>query len=123
MSAPASTASWVAVLKTTDLPPGDSRILDIGGKSIGLFHENGRYYAVLNFCPHAGAPICRGWVEGQVVCDDQGKQTYDHQTRVLRCPWHHWGFDLATGKAATPIPQRLKIYPVRVEGEDILVQI
>ncbi|MFA9479479.1 Rieske (2Fe-2S) protein [Phycisphaerales bacterium AB-hyl4] len=106
-----------------ELQPGQSKVVDVAGKSVGVFHEGGTYHAVLNFCPHAGAPICLGRVRGAVVVDDEGRTGYDHERRVLRCPWHHWEFDLATGKPLTAIREKLKTYPVRVEGDEIQVDI
>lgn len=104
--------AWHRALPADELAEGKQRIVEVAGKEVGVFYEGGRYFAVLNFCPHAGAPICRGWVEGAVVADDAGRLAYDHDRRILRCPWHHWEFDLATGKAVAPVKQKIRTYPV-----------
>lgn len=103
---------WQKAIRADEISEGRQKIVEVNGKEIGFFHEGGRYYAVLNFCPHMGAPICRGFVQGTVVADDAGRLGYDADRKVLRCPWHRWEFELATGKAVAPIKQRIKTYPV-----------
>ena len=105
---------WCTVATVEELEASTSKLVEVDGREIGIFRVKDRYYAVMNHCPHWGAPICRGRVFGRVVCDDQGSVSYDHDAHTLRCPWHHWEFDLETGKAVAPIPKRLKVYPVRV---------
>lgn len=111
--------NWTRAVAASEVQPGKPAIVTINGKEIGLFNENGRYYAVLNFCPHYGAPICRGRVTGAVTSCGPQQLDYDHERRVLRCPWHHWEFDLPDGRALAPIKPRLKVYEVR-EAEGVL---
>lgn len=109
---------WHKVAQPGEIAPGQPKIVSLQGKEIGVFFEGGRYFAVLNYCPHFGAPICRGMVSGAVVCDEDGKPSYDHSRPVLRCPWHRWEFDMETGRALAPIKERIKTYEVRVEGDE-----
>jgi nitrite reductase (NADH) small subunit len=37
------------------------------------------------------------------------------------CPWHQWGFELATGTTAVKPEWSIRTYPVRVVGNDVLV--
>jgi nitrite reductase (NADH) small subunit len=39
------------------------------------------------------------------------------------CPWHSWTFDVKTGLAEYPVHERVDVFPLRVEGEDVLVDI
>ena len=48
----------------SELPPGERRIVEVEGRSIGVFNVGGTYYALRNACPHQGAPLCRGSVQG-----------------------------------------------------------
>lgn len=115
--------AWHEVAQVGEVAPGKPKILTVAGKELGVFYEGERYFAVLNFCPHYGAPICLGKVTGAVTSSEPGQQDYDHQRLVLRCPWHRWEFDLETGAALAPIRQRIKTYPVRREGETLWVEL
>ena len=115
--------TWHLVAEPEEIAPGRPKIVEVAGKEIGVFHEGGEYHAVLNFCPHAGAPVCLGKVTGRVTCDDAGRLAYDAEARTLRCPWHHWEFDLATGRAVAPIRQKLKTYPARLTAEGVEVEL
>ena len=115
--------SWHTVASVADVPAGACKIVSVDGKEIGIFRVKDSFYAVANHCPHWGAPICRGRVTGRVVCDESGRLTYDHEALTLRCPWHHWEFDLKTGRAVAPIRQRLKTFPVRVDNGHIQIDL
>ncbi len=39
------------------------------------------------------------------------------------CPWHSWTFNVKTGLAEYPVHERVDVFPMRVEGEDVLVDI
>jgi nitrite reductase/ring-hydroxylating ferredoxin subunit len=114
--------SWVTVASTSDFEGEVQKlIVEIEGRSVGIFRENDSWHAVLNHCPHSGAPVCEGRVTGRVVCTASGQSTYDSSLRTLRCPWHHWEFDLETGKAVANVRERLKIYPVRIQEGDVQI--
>ena len=115
--------AWQRVIQANEIAEGKQKIVEVGGKEVGLFYEGGAYYAVLNFCPHAGAPVCRGWVEGTVTADASGCLDYNADRKVLRCPWHHWEFELATGKAVAPIKQKIRTYPVEVRDGWLYVDV
>jgi nitrite reductase/ring-hydroxylating ferredoxin subunit len=109
-----------------EIASGQRKLVTIGNKEIGIFNEEGRYYAVLNMCPHAYAPICEGRIQGTLTADTDGAieaYTLDSGRKVLRCPWHHWEFELETGQAVCHIKQRLKTYPVHVEGISIMLEV
>jgi nitrite reductase (NADH) small subunit len=115
--------TWLRAAAVEEIPEGQSRIVPLADREVGIFHENGRFYAVLNFCPHFGAPICKGRVMGRVLATVEGGLTYDNENKTLRCPWHHWEFDLATGDALLPLRQRLKTFPTRIENGEIWVEL
>jgi len=77
------------------------------GVPICLANVEGRLSALGNVCPHGlGRLGGGGVVDGAVLC-----------------PWHAWAFDVTTGEAAAPEKGKVEVYPVKVEGEDVLVQI
>lgn len=104
------------VCEASELPPGTRRIVDIGGRSVGVFNVDGRYYALRNTCPHQGAALCTGSVLGTVRSPRPGEYSYDGTRKLLQCPWHGWEFDLATGQSwFDPARTRVKPYDVQVE--------
>ncbi|MCZ7647481.1 MAG: Rieske (2Fe-2S) protein [Planctomycetota bacterium] len=115
--------TWHRVARSEELVEGEWKIVLVAGKRIGVVRREGACYAVLDICPHAGAPVCRGRLTGRVTCDDRHRVGYDPHAHTLRCPWHRWEFDLASGHGVAAIRQKLKTYPVRVAGADIEVQV
>lgn len=113
--------NWVNVAKKDSLKEGEWTLIEVRRRSIGLFLNKGVVHAVLDYCPHAGAPICQGKVTGRVICHE--KPEYDEQLLTVRCPWHHWEFDLKTGDPVIEMKGRLKLYPTRIEEGQVWVQV
>lgn len=104
------------VARAADLPPGARAIVDVGGRSIGVFNVGGTYHAVRNLCPHQQAPLCEGPVMDTTLPSAPGAYVFGLEGRVLRCPWHGWEFDLVTGRSLfDPHACRVRSYPVTVE--------
>ena len=100
------------------------RIVTVEGRSIGLFFRNGEWFALRNVCPHQGAELCRGLVSGTVVASDGGELAYVMEGRILRCPWHGFEFDLATGRAlADPERMRVRTYRVSIESDRVVITV
>lgn len=106
-----------SVARVDEIPPGERKIVEINGRSIGVFNVNGRFFAVRNSCPHQGGPLCLGRTIGLASGDAPGRPvTYEREGEILRCPWHGWEFDLETGRSVfDPVRTRVKSYPVEVE--------
>lgn len=104
------------VATVAEIPPGSRKIVEAEGRSIGVFNVEGRFYAVRNRCPHQGGPLCLGRTTGFVTARSPGDYVYERDGEFLRCPWHGWEFDLATGRSVfDPTKTRVKSYPVEVE--------
>lgn len=105
---------WVC--KVDELPIGSHRIVNVEGRSIGLFNVEGSFYALLNQCPHKGAPLCKGTVSGTTLPSRPGQFIYGHAGCILRCPWHGWEFNISTGKSFFN-PHRMKVKTFAVTRE------
>jgi nitrite reductase/ring-hydroxylating ferredoxin subunit len=104
------------VATTEEIPPGERKIVEIAGRSIGVFNVGGRYYALRNTCPHAGARLCEGTLTGLVTSTTPGEYTYERAGEILRCPWHGWEFDVTTGRSwFDPARTRVRSYETTVE--------
>lgn len=106
-----------------ELGDGESKIVDVDGFEIGIFRVGDHYAAWRNVCPHAGAPVCRGTIEGTMLPSRVYEYVFDEQRKVLRCPWHGWEFDLASGQHLADESVTLKGYPVEVDDDGVHVVI
>lgn len=106
------------VATVDEIPPGGRKIVEIAGRSIGVFHVDGAYYALRNTCPHQGGPLCEGRLTGFLMADVPGEYTYTRQGEILRCPWHGWEFDVKTGQSWWD-PARTRVRQYEVEVGDV----
>jgi nitrite reductase/ring-hydroxylating ferredoxin subunit len=71
-------------------------------------------------CNHEGEIHC---LDGECPCTGgplgQGAIRHD----MLVCPWHGWRFDYRNGVCAYDDSIKIAKYPVKIEGEDILVDV
>ena len=105
------------VARVSELPPGERKIVEAGGRSIGVFNVHGRFYALRNSCPHQAAPLCLGAIKGMTLPSKPGEYVWARDGEILRCPWHGWEFDLLTGRSIfNPHKMRVKTYEVTVEA-------
>jgi 3-phenylpropionate/trans-cinnamate dioxygenase ferredoxin subunit len=81
---------------------------EVGGRKIGVYLLNGRYYALEDVCPHAEANLSMGFVEGEEIA----------------CPLHGARFHIPTGKCTRePAERDLACYEAKREGDRILVKL
>lgn len=111
------------VLPLAELPPGARKLVELEGRSVGLFNVHGTVVAVLNVCPHELAPVCLGRVSGTTLPSAPGEFCWGREGEILACPWHGWEFDLLTGKALADPKKRLRTYPVIVEDGMVCVEL
>lgn len=103
------------VATVDEIPLGGRKIVEIAGRSIGVFHLDGGYYAIRNTCPHQGAPLCEGLLTGFLDANVPGEYRYTRRGEILRCPWHGWEFDVKTGQSWwDPARTRVRSYEVEV---------
>ena len=98
---------FTSVAKTSDLAPGECKVVDANGTAIALFNLDGTFYALDNTCAHHGGPIGDGFCEGNIV----------------KCPWHGWPYDITTGECTRHEGQKVDAYEVQVVGDDVQVKV
>ncbi len=111
------------VCQTSELPPGSRRIVELDGRSVGVFNVGGQYFALHNRCPHTGGALCEGPLTGTALPTEDFKYHYGMEGRVLRCGWHGWEFDIETGQALSDPRVRARTYPVTIEDNQVVVHI
>ncbi len=101
-------ANWIELAAVEAIPEDDVIGIDAGGKSFALYMVDGKVYVTDNICTHGNARLCDGFLEGHEI----------------ECPLHQGKFDVRNGKAmCAPLTEDVKIYPVKIEGDRVFVEI
>lgn len=91
-----------------DIPPGSIKAVSVGTKQLVVCNADGRFYAVDNRCPHDGAPLAEGSLDGT----------------TLICPWHNAEFDITCGRhLCPPAMEDIGAYPVFVNAGKLEVEV
>jgi nitrite reductase/ring-hydroxylating ferredoxin subunit len=99
---------WVTVASRASIAEGEVTGVTVGDEQIALYNLAGEIFATSNICTHAFALLSDGWLDGDVI----------------ECPLHAGRYEIKTGKGlGPPIPCDIKIFPVRVAGDEVQVQI
>lgn len=111
------------VARTSEIDAGGNVVAHVGGREIVVFHVNGEYFALLNRCPHEGAPLSRAACVARLTSQEPGTFDRSRVGEMIRCPWHGWEFDVRSGQSYFD-PKRVKIrtFPVAVEDGETLAK-
>ena len=100
--------SLTRIAAKSDLPAqGEAREFTLGDKTICIANDGGKYSAIDNVCLHRGGPLGQGMME----------------TGKIICPWHGWEYDLKTGEVGHNPGVKVAVHPLKIEGEDVLVDV
>lgn len=101
--------TWIEACTVDDIDDEDVIPFQSGGKDYAIFRdENGEFTASDGHCTHERQLLCDG-----LVLDG-----------VIECPRHNGRYDIRTGKAqGAPALVDLKMYPVKVDGETVLIDL
>ena len=101
-------SEWVEIGLLADIPRQGARVVRTAQGEIAVFRNaDDEVFALLNKCPHRGGPLSEGIVYG----------------RTVACPLHNWCIGLNNGEAVAPDEGCTPSYPVRLEGEKILLSL
>jgi 3-phenylpropionate/trans-cinnamate dioxygenase ferredoxin component len=104
--------TWVPACRLDDIPDGEAVRVEFGAEPVCLVRTEGDVYAIHDVCSHAEVPLSEGDVE-----EFNGAPT-------IECWLHGSCFDLRTGEPTNlPATEPVSVYPVRVEGEDVYVDV
>lgn len=99
---------WIAVAAVGDIPPGTTRVVQVGDRSLALCNVNGEFFAVQNLCTHDGGPLGEGVLFGYAI----------------ECPRHGARFDVRSGAVlALPAVRPIQTFKTRVQGGKIEVSL
>ena len=99
--------NFIKVASTSDLKPGENKVVEANGEQVALFNVDGEFFAISNTCLHKGGPLGEGYLESDVVI----------------CPWHGWRYNVKTGANVVMPTAKVPCYQVKVDGSDILVSL
>jgi nitrite reductase/ring-hydroxylating ferredoxin subunit len=107
--------TYALAAKTTDMAPGQMTAVNLNGTQVLLVNMAGEFHAIQAKCPHMGAELCKGQLQGSIVT----------------CPKHKAGFDVRDGSAVDPAKvlflkmktKDAKSYTVKIEEDQLLVDI
>ena len=101
--------AFQTVARVGEIPEGEGRAYEVGGRMVAVFLVEGQYSAILDACPHMGASLAGGHVQ------DGG----------VYCPWHAWRFCVKEGTwLDNPrSPLRQPVYLVRLVDDQIQVAV
>jgi nitrite reductase/ring-hydroxylating ferredoxin subunit len=94
--------------KVADVPAFGKKLVTVSGQEILLINLKGEFFACETECPHQGAPLSGALLK---------------EAGQITCARHGWHFSLTTGACRENPQYTLKVYPVQVAGDDILVDL
>ena len=98
---------FTPVARVGDIPTGEGRTYEVGGRLVAVFHDGTSYAAIDDLCPHMGASLGSGPLrDGEVTC-----------------PWHAWRFRLCDGAWCDNPRLKVDVFEVRVVGDAIEVRV
>jgi 3-phenylpropionate/trans-cinnamate dioxygenase ferredoxin component len=100
---------FVTAAKTSEIPLGGVTAVDVRGTRIAVANVGGTFYAFDDECTHEQCPLAEyGELAGT----------------TLTCTCHGSEFDVRTGKVlAPPATVPVKVYPVRVAGDVLQIEV
>ncbi|GAA4754146.1 non-heme iron oxygenase ferredoxin subunit [Modestobacter marinus] len=104
--------TYERVCALSEVPEDGSLRVELADVDVAVVQLDGEVYAIQDVCSHADVPLTDGDVD-----DVDGAPT-------IECALHGSCFDLRTGQPTNlPATEPVPVYPVRVEGDDVLVDV
>jgi 3-phenylpropionate/trans-cinnamate dioxygenase ferredoxin subunit len=101
-------AEFVRVASAREVEIGSAKRIIVDGRKIALVNAKGTFYAVDDTCTHEEESLSEGPVVGEIIV----------------CPKHGSRFNVVTGRVLSlPAVRPLRTYPVKVEGDDVLMSL
>lgn len=98
----------VRICSTDELPPGEMLRFEGPDQPILVCNVDGEFFATQDTCSHGDWPLSDGYLEDGTV----------------ECALHWAKFCVRTGTVkALPACKPLRTYPVKLDGEDVLVDL
>ena len=99
--------AFVKVGSAAALEPASVMEVMVGDMPYAICNVGGKVTALRGICPHRGGPLGQGAING---------------TNVV-CPWHAWEWNCSTGENDMDATKKVDTCEVKVEGDDILLNV
>jgi nitrite reductase (NADH) small subunit/3-phenylpropionate/trans-cinnamate dioxygenase ferredoxin subunit len=100
-------SEFVNVGSISDFEQDQGKAIEVNGRLVAIFRKGDRFFAIDDFCPHMGASLAGGYVEGEMVT----------------CPWHAWRFCIRDGTWEDNPRVKVDAFEVRVEEGNVMVKV
>ena len=100
-------SKFTTVARVGSIPEGQGETFTLDERTIAVFNDGGKYFAIDDLCPHMGASLGAGEVQDGIVA----------------CPWHAWRFKICDGTWCDNSKLSVDCFDVRVAGDDIQVRV
>ncbi|MBI4854967.1 MAG: Rieske (2Fe-2S) protein [Acidobacteria bacterium] len=100
-------SEFVRVARASDITSGKSKVIELNGRPVVVFNQNGKFSAIDNICPHKGAPLNEGVFMGTMIV----------------CPWHSWTFDINSGSCITNPRAKVSCFEVKIENDELFLKV
>lgn len=100
-------SEFLKIATPDEIPVGEGRAFKVGGRLVAVFNQNGCFTAIDDMCPHMGASLATGHLEGCQVS----------------CPWHGWRFDVNDGTWCDNRRLKIDAFRLRVTDDEIQVEV
>jgi nitrite reductase (NADH) small subunit len=98
-------SDFETVGKVDDFEEGVGRAFAVNGRMVAVYRRGQTFFAIDDFCPHMGASLAEGHVDGETVA----------------CPWHGWRFCIRDGTWEDNPRIKIDSFSVRVQGDEVQV--
>jgi nitrite reductase/ring-hydroxylating ferredoxin subunit len=86
---------------------GEMAVFEVGGQKVAVANVEGSFHAFGDICTHQQCSLADGELDGKTVT----------------CPCHGSQFDVTTGAVLNPpATQPVPVFPLRIEGDEIKVE-
>jgi nitrite reductase/ring-hydroxylating ferredoxin subunit len=99
--------AWVSVCAADEVVEGSVKQVRYGGRAIALTRVEGSIFAIDDACPHHGASLAQGDLEGY----------------FLYCPLHAWSFDVRSGEAFFPKGAQVACFGVEERENQVFLRL
>ena len=99
-------AREVVVARASNWSGGSMAPVEVGDRRVALCRVDGTFYAFDDHCPHAGSTLALGTLNGHTV----------------ECPRHEFVWNVMNGRSFMTWDDLISL-PVRVDGDDVILEI